>query len=506
MSEQPTQLADRKPLDTGVARPPMCSEIPLFKMLLLWGCFTCVALADDFVERIPRPPNIVMLIADDQQYSDFGFMGNPRVHTPNLDAWAREAAVYPHAYVPSSVCRPSLVTLLTGLYPHQHGVHFNHPPPGFARLTRSPEIGRTEFDQLRQRATRLIRNRATLPRILAAQGYRCFQTGKYWEGHWKNAGFTEGMTIAQPSGGRYGDKRLASGDWVAHGNGDHGLAIGRETMEPIAKFLDDVQRNPFFLWYAPFLPHTPHDSPERYKRVVAANPNVKPHEIPYFAAIMQFDDTVGCLMQMIERRGIADNTLFVFVSDNGWAPDPTQFRKGTNEWDHTRMSKRSPFESGVRTPIVLRWVGRTKAGKHTGLVNTIDLMPTLLDAAGVTDRPVGLPGISLWPSAIGQQTLSHERAVFGEIYPGDASTIGAPERDIAYRWVRQGRYKLIVPASHGTQSPWNKYVESSTLFDLVRDPNETRNLIGDPTLDNVITSLSKALDDWWSPEEFNGDQ
>lgn len=506
MSEQKTQLADGKTLYSGLLLALLNFEMPYFKMLFLWVCFTCVALADESVEGIQRPPNIVMLIADDQQYSDFGFMGNSRVQTPNLDELAREAAVYTKGYVPSSVCRPSLVTLLTGLYPHQHGVHFNHPPPGFARLTKSAEIGRTEFDQLRQRAIRLIRNRPTLPRILAARGYRCFQTGKYWEGHWKNAGFTEGMTIAQPSGGRYGDIRLAGGDWVAHGNGDHGLVIGRETMEPIANFLDDVQQDPFFLWYAPFLPHTPHDSPEKYKRLVAANPKVKSHEVPYYAAIMQFDDTVGCLMRMIKRRGIDDNTVFVFVSDNGWAPDPTRFRKGTKEWDHTRSSKRSPFEPGVRTPILIRWAGRTKAGKHTGLVNTIDLMPTLLDVAGVRNRPVGLPGISLWPSAIGQQALSHERAVFGEIYPGDALTIGAPERDIAYRWVRKGRYKLIVPASHGTQLPWNKYVESLTLFDLVRDPNETKNLVGDPTFDDVITSLSKTLDDWWSPEIFNDNQ
>ena len=474
-------------------------------MLALCLCFACITLADDSVEGVQRSPNIVMLIADDQQYSDFGFMGNLRVQTPNLDELARGSAIYTYAYVPSSVCRPSLVTLLTGLYPHQHGVHFNHPPPGFARLTKSPGIGKAEFDQLRQRAITLVRKRPTLPRLLAARGYRCFQTGKYWEGHWKNAGFTEGMTITQPSGGLYGDKQLANGDWVAHGNGDHGLAIGRETMEPIATFLDDVQQDPFLLWYAPFLPHTPHDSPERYKQAVAENPDVKPHEIPYFAAIMQFDETVGQLMQMIEKRGLRDNTLFVFVSDNGWAPDPMRFRKSKKEWDHTRTSKRSPFEPGLRTPILIRWIGRTKAGKHSALVSTIDLMPTLLDAAGVKNRPEDLPGTSLWPSAIGQKTLSPERAVFGAIYPGDASTLGVPEKDLAYRWVRKGRYKLIVPKPRGTQSPWNEYVDSPALFDLASDPHERKNLIHDPSLASVITSLSKILDDWWSPHALNGD-
>ena len=309
------------------------------------------------VQRVHRPPNIVMIIADDQHYSDFGFMGNANVRTPHLDELAREAAIYTHAYVPSSVCRPSLVTLLTGLYPHQHGVHFNHPPPGFAKLTKSADIDKQEFDRLRQRAVHLIRNRSTLPRMLAAQGYRCFQTGKYWEGHWENAGFTEGMTMAQPSGGRYGDKLLVNGDRVAHGNGDHGLAIGRETMQPIAAFLDDVQQSPFFLWYAPLLPHTPHDSPEKFRRAVAANLEVRPHQVPYYAAIMQFDETVGQLIRMIDQRGMSDDTLFVFVADNGWEPDPAKFRKSSKQWDHTPMSKRSPFDAGLRTPILLRWPG-----------------------------------------------------------------------------------------------------------------------------------------------------
>ncbi|MBC8356809.1 MAG: sulfatase-like hydrolase/transferase, partial [Planctomycetes bacterium] len=77
-------------------------------------------------------PNIVCIIADDHAWTDFGFMGNERVHTPNLDRLASRSARFTNGYVPSSVCRPSLVSLLTGLYPHQHGVHFNHGPPGSA--------------------------------------------------------------------------------------------------------------------------------------------------------------------------------------------------------------------------------------------------------------------------------------------------------------------------------------------------------------------------------------
>ena len=146
------------------------------------------------VARAEKPPNVVLIISDDQTYTDFGFMGNGDVLTPNLDRLTQQSARYVNGYVPSSVCRPSLVSILTGLYPHQHGIYFNHPPPGFGALTKSPAIGKAEFDTLRERAASLIRSQSTIPRRLAAAGYRCFQTGKYWEGHWRNAGFTEGMT------------------------------------------------------------------------------------------------------------------------------------------------------------------------------------------------------------------------------------------------------------------------------------------------------------------------
>ena len=77
--------------------------------------------------------------------------------------------------------------------------------------------------------------------------------------------------------------------------------------------------------------------------------------------------------------------------------------------------------------------------------------------------------------------------------------IGAAGKDLAYRWVRKGNYKLIVPASHGTQLPWNHYVDRPALFDLVQDPAESNDLIGDPSRAQVVAELSEALDRWWSP-------
>ena len=93
-------------------------------------------------------PNIVLIISDDHAWMDYGFMGNERVHTPNLDALAAKAAQLPNSYVPSSVCRPSLASILTGLYPHQHGIHFNHGPPGNSGYNRIDS--QTEYEKKRK--------------------------------------------------------------------------------------------------------------------------------------------------------------------------------------------------------------------------------------------------------------------------------------------------------------------------------------------------------------------
>ncbi|QDT09800.1 Choline-sulfatase [Planctomycetes bacterium K23_9] len=463
-------------------------------MIVLLLCVACPGTCSADSSQ----PNIVLIVSDDQTYTDFGFMGHTRVQTPHLDALARQSAVFTNGYVPSSVCRPSLVSILTGLYPHQHGVYFNHPPPGFAKLTRSPEIGKQQFDDFRAKAADSIRDLPTLPRLLAANGYRCLQTGKFWEGHYRTAGFTDGMTTAEPSGGKYGDKVLANGDIVAHGNGDHGLAIGRETMNPIKNFVSQDSDQPFFVWYAPFLPHTPHDSPEQFRAIYDDRDDVGDHERPYFAAISQFDDTVGQLLKFLDQHEKRDNTLIVFVVDNGWQPDANRFVAARTEWDHTKKSKRAPFDAGLRTPILFAWPGKVVASKHDAPVSSIDLLPTILSAASIPAKQ-NFAGEDLWDVVTGKRRPAKNRPVFGAIYPGDASELGNPSADVAYRWVRQGPHKLIVPQTRHGKPAWNNYANSAVLYDVQSDPWETTNLIDDPMRKQDVQRLNDLLDRWWTP-------
>ena len=450
--------------------------IPLL-LIALFGPQFAVASP---VER----PNIVLILADDQSYRDFGFMGNRDVHTPNIDRLARASARYPNGYVPMSVCRPSLATLLTGLYPHQHGIHFNHPPPGLSTMR---HMSAAEYEATRASTDYLIETVPTLPRILASHGYACLQTGKHWEGSFRTAGFTHGMTLGRPAdriSPIVGTRKQQNGELVAHGNGDAGLTIGRETMQPIFDFIEDkAGRHPFFVWYAPFLPHTPFDAPARFHRLYQGKP-IPDHMRPYYAEIARFDETVGQLMNFLEKKALIDNTLIIFVVDNGFRPHREKKER------YNDRSKLSVFEDGLRTPLLIRFGDRTIAGDHPQLVQTIDIVPTVLSAAGLADGITSrMHGSDLMPSARGQKSLP-SRPAFGAIYPNDAKILEAPSQHVRARWVRADRFKLITPG------PGRPSIELA-LYDLQADPLEQHNLAGEPEYRNDLERLRGLLDKWW---------
>jgi len=220
-------------------------------------------------------PNIVLIISDDQKWTDFGFMGHPVIQTPHLDRLSEEGILYSRGYVPVSLCRPSLASIITGLYSHQHRITGNDPylPEGSG--------GRAEYLRRNEQIISRIEHIETLPRLLAEKGYLSFQSGKWWEGHFSRGGFTHGMTHGDAArGGRHGDE---------------GLEIGRSGLDPIFDFWDRAGDQPVFIWYAPFLPHTPHTPPERLLDKYRAE-NMPVEISRYYAMCEWFDETVGDLL------------------------------------------------------------------------------------------------------------------------------------------------------------------------------------------------------------------
>ncbi len=170
-----------------------------------------------------RPlPNIVLIISDDHAWTDYGFMGHKSIATPHLDKLASESLVYRRGYVPSSLCCPSLASIITGRYPHQHKITSNDPPvlPG---ENRQAFYRSAAFAQGREVMNRHLEAVPTLPRRLAKLGYLSLQTGKWWQGDYRRGGFTNGMTRGQR-------------------HGDEGLDIGRKTMQPIYDFIAEARR------------------------------------------------------------------------------------------------------------------------------------------------------------------------------------------------------------------------------------------------------------------------
>lgn len=410
-----------------------------------------------------KGPNVVMIVADDHAWTDYSFMGHPHIRTPNIDRLASGGMTFRRGYVPSSLCSPSLASLLTGLYAHQHKVTSNDPPLPAGKTGQAADRD-PKFRAQRREMIEYFEQVPTIPRLLGEQGYVSFQSGKWWGGHFSHGGFTDGMSHGDPDkGGRHGDL---------------GLKIGRETMKPVLDFIDGAakQGKPFFVWYAPMLPHSPHNPParllEKYRDKTSSLEVAK-----YWAMIEWFDETCGELIGHIDGKGLEEDTVVVYLADNGWIQDPDADR-------YAPRSKRSQYDGGLRTPIIVRWPGKVGPGTSDRPVSSIDLAPSILAAAAVK-APAKMPGVNLLDLA----AVERRKAIFGEIFTHNAVDIRRPASSLRYRWVIAGHWKLILPAPRNTPDG------SVELYDLAVDPFEAKNLADlEP---KRVDELKRLLDDWW---------
>lgn len=426
----------------------------LFAMAMVTGWSARLANAAD-------QPNVVILLSDDQRWDDYSFLGHDAIKTPNIDKLATQSLVYERGYVPTSLCRPSLASLFTGLYPHQTGITGNDPAEN-----KRTKAGRAVLVDRFEQNPRLAA-------ILGEHGYISFQSGKWWEGNPSSGGFTEGMTHGDvTTGGRHGDV---------------GLTIGRKTMKPVFDFIDKAvaEDKPFFLWYAPMMPHLPHDPPKRI--LDKYTQEGRPLEVAkYYAMCDWWDETCGQVLDHLDKKKIADNTVVIYLCDNGWIQ---QADKGGGAVGGPR-GKRSVYDGGTRTPIMIRYPGHVQPARNkTDLASSIDVVPTILDAVGVKSD-YDFPGISL----LDQATADKREAIFGEIFAHDIPDYRKPELGLHYRWIIDGDYKLIVPSGldDGEYGP-----TKLALFNVTKDPEEEQNVIADHP--EIAAKLRKKLDAWWNP-------
>ena len=413
-------------------------------------------------------PNIVLLLSDDQAWTDYSFMGHKMIQTPNIDSLAKGGVVFRRGYVPTALCRASLSTLATGHYAHMHGVTGNDPSPKYYT---GPEQKKARAELVEK-----IEKFDTLPELLVEQGYLCHQSGKWWEGSYKHGGFTHGMTRGFPEkGGRHGDD---------------GLKIGRTGLKPCTEFIDMAleQKKPFYMWYAPFMPHAPHTPPEKYL-------NKYKDKVPlpvakYYAMVEWFDATCGELVDYLEKKGIRNNTLIIYISDNGWIQKPDK----PNRYD--KRSKQTCYEGGVRQPTIYNWPSTLAPQDRPELVNSIDIFPTVLAAAGARQPKIKVPGLNLLDYMKEKKPIPRD-TIFGESFAHDVADVNNPERTLLYRWCIKGNWKLILSydGEVGRYKHSHQYDKSPQLFNLKADPHEKVNL-ADKKPDKV-KELAAAISNWY---------
>jgi len=389
-------------------------------------------------------PNIIFIIADDMGWADIGYHGS-EIQTPNLDRMAGQSVRFDQHYV-MPTCTPTRVGFISGRYPSRYGVT-------------SPAYGKI-FDD----------NTVTLAMALRNCGYDTSLTGKWHMGsppEWtplkygfdSSYGYFHGQIDPYTHLYKTGVRSWHRNDQYLEEKGHATDLITDEAVRIVGLKHD----KPFFLYVAYSVPHFPLDEPDKWTSIYKGK--IKETSRLWLAAsITHMDDGIGRIVDAVNRRGLRENTLIIFVSDNGgqksWH-DTKEYKGRYAEKPHTVLGNNKPlrgwkgdvYEGGIRVPAFVNWPGVLKPGSLAAPVHIVDWMPTLCKLVGyVPKTDLGWDGKDVWPLICGQTASGEPRLLYWKT-PGAAA-------------IRQGNWKLIV----------DKKGKEAELYDLAADPYEERDL------------------------------
>lgn len=438
-----------------------CSRIPAGAVLVALVILAAGDLVSAAQSNSPPRPNVVVVFTDDQAYNTLHCAGNKAIETPNLDRLAGGGIRFDRAFVPSPVCVASRASIMSSLYPQQHGSTF---------LDNQPFLKKVKAGELK-----------ILPQYLAEAGYVTGYAGKTHMGDpVENLGFHEGKDFPYD-------------------------AFDEKGFELAETFLREKagKDKPFLLWISPNQPHIPLKVVDKWREFykpenMPVAPNFgkkpakaslinqgKPGEVTfrdgggpqtpeeartttalYYGEVSHMDEQLGRIMQVLAELGVEKNTLFIFLSDNGY-----------HLGNHGIGNKLVMYEESVRVPMIIRCPGATTGGRVCdALVSSLDVMPTILDFAGIP-MPKGLEGKSLKPLLTGG-----EKAVREQVY---AECCGISGLGLGHRMVRTAQWKYMFSD-----------VNEEGLFNLQRDPWELNDLADDAAQKDQLQSMRKALGEW----------
>lgn len=341
---------------------------------VLQGAIAAAASYSSAVSAASRPPNFIVIVADDLGWGDLACYGNPWVKTPSLDRLAAEGTLYTNGYACSPVCSSSRSGMLTGRFPSRDRMYSWLGN----REARTPDI-----NSKRGMPDWLDPAIPTVARTLSASGYA---TGLYGKWHLGDGAAPE------PSAYGFSEYRLSAGNGPRWKDNPLRPVSSERIAESSIEFIRKHAANPFMLnvWFMD--PHTPLEPAEA---LLAEYPNLQGLLRTYCAAITGMDRQIGTLIAALDELNLANDTLILFTSDNGpvGVPMPDDASAGGGTAGPFRGLKGSLYEGGVRVPWIARWPGRARVGKvdNDSIWSGVDLHATLASLAGAT-LPTGLDG------------------------------------------------------------------------------------------------------------------
>ncbi len=433
----------------------------------------CMAVINQAIGK--ERPNFVFMIADDVSWNDFGCYGNPYIRTPNIDKLAKKGVCFTNAYLTAASCSPSRCSIITGRYPHNNGPAAELHGP-------------------------LPHHLALFPKLLKESGYYTAHAGKWHIGSNK-AYVTADMPAVEAfdiSGGGLNTDVLTAAEY--------------ERM--LQRLKDRPKDKPFFMWFAPHDAHRSFDAdhidnPHKPEEVVvppylADTPETRKDLTSHYNEVSRFDFNVGRIMEELERQSVADNTIFMVMSDNG-RPFP--------------RCKTRVYDSGMKTPMVVHWpAGISKAGSVcNSLVNVIDIAPTFLGLAGLTAAKT-MQGRS-FATLLKNPDAPFRNYSFSEHNWHDSQAHCRQVRWKRYMYIRNAWPDMPMLESWDTiwgtpsgrdlislrnegkltsaQSPLFKLPQpAEQLYDCVKDPHQINDLAENTRYANIVKKLRAIMDQW----------
>lgn len=423
-----------------------------------------------------KKPNIVFILSDDQGAWAMGCAGNKEIRTPHLDRLATSGVRFENFFCTSPVCSPARASLFTGKMPSQHGVQ---------DWIREGNTGEDALEYLR--------GQTAYTEILAKNGYHCGISGKWHLGDSQNPqkGFSHWYVHEKGGGPYYGANMFRDGKMVTEPDYITDL-ITDDGIDYVKEHAQDDQ--PFYLSVHYTAPHDPwvgqhpqeivdsyndcafESCPREPKHpwTIATAPgrdNRRESLKGYFAAVTAMDNNIGRILDVLEEEGIRENTLVVFLSDNGFnCGHHGIWGKGNGTFPQNM------YDTSVKVPAIMSQPGCVPEGiVNEDLLSGYDFMPTLLEYVGL-EMPIGaqLPGKSFASVLEGKETMQRDSVVVYDEYG-------------PVRMIRTKEWKYIHRYPYGPHE----------LYDLINDPDEKRNVVDDSDKEEIVIEMKASLEEWF---------